>query len=147
MMTKSSQPTISPVKRGPGLVHPDTSKWVSYQVSLRRKLCLVDLLVAGGWRLWSGRDVRAHLFKLEVFCVRDGLQELRCVLWVAPVLDTSRTPLHWLELLPSLVTVSGWATSPLSASCSVSWVSFTASADSPPPPMYPTTKDGLNGSC
>src|SRR5215208_3430758 len=120
MMTKSSQPTISPVKRGPVLVHPDTSKWVSYQVSLRRKLCLVDLLVAGGWRLWSGRDVRAHLFKLEVFRVRDGLQELRCVLWVAPVLDTPWASEHWSELLSSLVTVGKWWTSSLSASCSVS---------------------------
>src|SRR5215208_1461639 len=43
-----------------------------------------------------------------------------------PVLLTPWTPAHWLELSPSLVTSNVWSSSPLSPSCSVSWVSSNA---------------------
>src|SRR3954469_20321745 len=43
--------------------------------------------------------------------------------WALPVLATPWSPTVWLELSPPPVTLNDWSISPLSASCSNSWLS------------------------
>src|SRR5215208_4521070 len=42
--------------------------------------------------------------------------------WEQPVLAEGLTPTVWIELSPPPVTLTGWLTSPVSQSCSVSWL-------------------------
>src|SRR5215204_7425226 len=52
-------------------------------------------------------------------------------LWALPVLAAPCTAALWLELSPELVTVNDWLTSPLSASCSLSWLTLVVELSSP----------------
>src|SRR5918995_3850902 len=44
--------------------------------------------------------------------------------WALPVLPVSWSFTHWMELSPSWVDEDSWLRSPLSASCSPSWVTW-----------------------
>src|SRR5215208_555183 len=54
--------------------------------------------------------------------------------WALPVLPTPWMPAHWVELSPVWETLNDWLSSPLSASCSLSWE--IAGLPLPPPPLW-----------
>src|SRR5215204_6220945 len=75
-------------------------------------------------------------------------------LWVLPVLAAPCTAALWLELSPELVTVNDWLTSPLSASCSLSWLTLVVEelsspslflgSEPPPPSLFADSSSSLS---